>query len=58
VVDLVERFDGLVRGNTFFLVTDFGELDRQPELKKELARFAIYSQGDGYVLYDLQKAVQ
>ena len=55
-VDLGGRFEELVHGNTFFLVTDFDELNRQPELKRQLSAFAIYAQGDGYVIYDLQKA--
>ena len=55
-VNLGERFDEIVRGNTFFLVTDFDELNRQAELKKNLAHYAVYAQGDGYVIYDLQKA--
>ena len=55
-VDLGERFSDIVHGNTYFLVTDFPELDRQPELKSQLGRFAVYDQGNGYVIYDLQKA--
>ncbi len=52
-----ELFSRLTNGNTFFLVTDFAELDRQPELKSRLAGFAIWAQGDGYTIYDLQKPI-
>ena len=55
-LDLGGRFQDLVHGNTYFLVTDLDELDRQPALKQQLAAYAVYSQGDGYIIYDLQKA--
>lgn len=56
--DFAARFSNLTRGNTFFLVTDFAELNRQPELIKQLAGFSIYAQGDGYVIYDLNMPVK
>jgi len=34
-------------------VTDFQELDRQPDLKKSLSAFPVYAQGNGYMIYDL-----
>ncbi len=49
-----KRFTKLTRGNAYFLVTDFDELDRQPDLKKLLAGFPVYAQGDGYTIFDLQ----
>jgi hypothetical protein len=49
-----ERFAKLTRGNTYFLVTDFDELDRQPDLKKMLAGFSVFAQGNGYTIFDLQ----
>ncbi len=57
-MNLGERFQSMTHGNAFFLVTDFAELNRQPELKTELARFAIYARGAGYTIYDLQKPVR
>ena len=48
-------FDNLTRGKQYFLVTDFGELNRQPQLLQQLARLPVYKQGDGYVIYDLSK---
>jgi hypothetical protein len=54
-INLAERFQALTRGSKYFLVTDFAELDRQPDLKQRLAGFAVYAQGDGYVIYDLQR---
>jgi hypothetical protein len=37
-----------------FLVTDFEELRRQPELKTMLDKYPILMQGDGFVIYDLR----
>jgi len=53
--DFGQRFTNLTRGNAFFLVTDFDELNRQPDLKKKLADFSVYTEGDGFTIYDLQK---
>jgi hypothetical protein len=49
------RFENLTRGNAFFLVTDFEELNRQPALKEKLVEFSVYATGEGYTIYDLQK---
>jgi len=54
VFDSAKRFTRLTAGNAYFLVTDFDELDRQPELKNLLAGFPVYAQGSGYIIYDLQ----
>ncbi len=48
-------FADLTEGSEYFLVTAFGQLDKQPDLKKILAQYPIAAQGDGYVLYDLRK---
>jgi len=48
-------FTDLTAGKKYFLVTAFKQLDKQPNLKKILAEYPIAAQGDGYVLYDLQK---
>jgi hypothetical protein len=52
--DAAKRFTRLTAGKTFFLVTDFSELGRQPGLNKLLTGFPVYDQGNGYVIYDLQ----
>jgi hypothetical protein len=54
-VDLEAQFEKVTRGEAYFLVTDFEELDRQPALKQDLAGFAVHAQGTGYVIYDLQR---
>jgi len=48
-------FADLTEGKEYFLVTAFGQLDKQPDLKKILAQYPIAAQGDGYVLYNLRK---
>ncbi len=50
-----ENFAALVAGKSYFLVTLFGELNKQPELKDILEKnYPIYAQTDEYIIYDLQ----
>ncbi|MBI5822389.1 MAG: glycosyltransferase family 39 protein [Chloroflexi bacterium] len=49
-----EQFAELTDGMDYFLVTAFGQLDKQPDLKKILEQYPIAAQGDGFVLYDLR----
>ena len=51
--DLTSRFTDLTNGEDYFLVTAFGQLDHQPNLKMILNGYTIAAQGDGYILYDL-----
>jgi hypothetical protein len=53
--DVAARFAGIVHGDSYFLVTGFGQLDHQPDLKQILAGYPVAAQGDGFVLYDLRK---
>ncbi|GAB4399714.1 MAG: hypothetical protein OHK003_24410 [Anaerolineales bacterium] len=53
--DNAAQFDELTQGKDYFLVTAFGQLDKQPGLKKILDTYPIAVQGDGYILYDLRK---
>jgi len=39
----------------FFLVTDFDELNNQPQLKARLQSFPVYVDGNGYIIYQLQQ---
>ncbi len=47
-------FDRLTKNKDLFLVTDLADLKRQPDLQERLSRFAIFAEGDGYIIYDLQ----
>jgi hypothetical protein len=55
-VDLAKLFQELAVGKDLFLVTDLGELDRQPGLKEVLtAHYPVFDRGDSYIIYDLRK---
>jgi 4-amino-4-deoxy-L-arabinose transferase-like glycosyltransferase len=47
-------FADLTDGKEYFLVTAFGQLEKQPDLKEILSHYPIAAEGDGYLLYDLQ----
>jgi len=53
--DTSGRFAEITAGKDYFLVTAFGQLDKQPALKKILDAYPIAGQGDGFVLYDLRR---
>jgi hypothetical protein len=44
-----------IQGVDLFLVTAYTELDQQPELERILAGYAVFYQGNGFILYDLTK---
>lgn len=55
-VDLLASFREAVAGKRFFVVTQMNELDNQPEVKQLLYdTYSIFEQGEGYVVFDLQK---
>ncbi len=53
--DPAARFADLTTSDSYFLVTAFGQLDQQPDLKKVLAAYPIAAKGNGFVVYDLRK---
>jgi len=53
--DPAGRFDEITDGNDYFLVTAFGQLNQQPELKRILDEYPVLEEGDGFVLYDLRQ---
>ncbi|MBL8091481.1 MAG: glycosyltransferase family 39 protein [Anaerolineales bacterium] len=52
--DFEERFNAIISKKDLFLVTDFNDLNRQPLLKEKLETYPIFSEGDGYVIYDIR----
>jgi len=51
-------FNQHVSKRSYFLVTDFEEFDRQPELKERLFNsYPVYSEGDGYLIFDLKNPI-
>lgn len=53
--NLAAEFDALTTGKDYFLVTAFGQLEKQPALKDILDGYPVAAQGEGFVLYDLRK---
>ena len=53
--DTAARFHEITNGNEYFLVTAFGQLNQQPELKNILDGYPVVSEGDGFILYDLRQ---
>jgi hypothetical protein len=54
--DLFERYSAKM---SYFLVTDFEEFNRQPQLKERLFTFyPVYAEGDGYLIFDLKHPIQ
>ncbi len=50
-----QLFESLAAGNSFFVVSDFEELARQPELAAYLAaNFPVFAQTPGFMVYDLR----
>ena len=54
--DLFNKYSSKMR---YFLVTDFDEFNRQPELKQRLTTtYPVVFQGDGYLIFDLKNPIQ
>jgi hypothetical protein len=54
-----DLFDRYTSKMTYFLVTDFEEFDRQPQLKERLFMFyPVSSEGDGYLIFDLKNPIR
>jgi hypothetical protein len=59
VISFDDLFDRRASKMKYFLVTDFEEFDRQPQLKERLFSFyPVAFQGDGYLIFDLQSPIQ
>ncbi len=52
--DFDEQF-AKIAGKDYFIVANFADFKKQPLLQARLAEYPIFAQGDGYVIYDLQK---
>lgn len=54
-VDKEVMFTNAIDGMDLFLVTDFGELNRQPDVKTFLVNnYPVFDEGEGYLIYDLR----
>jgi len=54
IVPFEKVFSSKVHNNTFFLVTDFDDLKKQPDLKAKLSTYPVYAEGEGYIIYQLR----
>jgi hypothetical protein len=52
--DAKVAFEDRTKNFDYFLVTVFGELNNQPQLKEILETYPVAQRGDGYILYDLK----
>jgi len=58
VPSAAERLSRMLRQEPeleYFVVTDFGDLARQPELEQVLAGYSVASRGSGYTVYSLRR---
>jgi hypothetical protein len=59
VLTFDDLFDRRASKMTYFLVTDFDEFDRQPELKERLfSDYPLSFEEDGYLIFDLQHPIR
>lgn len=55
-LDLEDYFEAQLAGRDFFLITDFEELARQPQVEEWLnLRFPIFAQAENYRVYDIRQ---
>jgi 4-amino-4-deoxy-L-arabinose transferase-like glycosyltransferase len=58
-VDLMKTFTEDTAGKKYFLVTMFGEFDKQPAIEALLkTHYPVFAQTDEYIIYDLQHPLQ
>jgi hypothetical protein len=58
-VDLLQTFQQDTAGKKYFLVTMFGELDKEPVIKDLLYKnYPTYAQTDEYIIFDLQHPLE
>lgn len=50
-----KSFARLTKNKELFLVTDLADFARQPDLQVRLSQFAIFAEGEGYIIYDLRQ---
>lgn len=59
VAGFPEMFNNYTQGKKYFLVTDYTDLENQPELKRMLYdNYSIFQKGEGYTLFLLESQTQ
>ena len=51
-------FNDFTAGADYFLVTSYKELEEQHQLKEILLTYAVYFEGNGFIIYDLNAPLQ
>lgn len=54
-IDVQKEFDERTKGETFFVITAFGQYERQPRLREILEAYPVAAEGEGYLIYDLRE---
>jgi len=58
-IDVQNWFKEITGNKDYFLVTLMNQLNKQPELKELLYdNYAVYDQGDGYIIFDLHHPIK
>jgi hypothetical protein len=53
-----KSFERLTKNKDLFLITDLADFARQPDLQKRLSHFAIFAEGEGYIIYNLRHPLE
>ncbi|MBC8334246.1 MAG: glycosyltransferase family 39 protein [Anaerolineales bacterium] len=53
-IDAQKEFETRTENEDYFLITAFGQYERQPGLQEILINYPIVADGDGYLLFDLR----
>jgi 4-amino-4-deoxy-L-arabinose transferase-like glycosyltransferase len=56
--DIEKLFTEMAAQKTYFLVTDLEDFAKQKDLQALLAGYPVLVQGDGYMIYDLQRPLE
>jgi len=55
-LDPISIFQNTVKDADLFLVTNFSELNRQPDVKEILEEnYPVFDKGERYIIYDLRE---
>lgn len=57
-IDAQKEFAQRTDGAEFFLVTAFGQYEKQPGLREILEKYPVAAQGEGYILYDIRRQLE
>ena len=53
-MDTQKEFERAIEGKEFFLITAFGQYNKQPALQEILSGYPLYAEDDDFLLFDLR----